>query len=571
MSQPLPRPADPTPNWSTSMPDWEARILNGRSLVPDLPLYRDEAERGLRVFKRLRVPDLIGTPTLAEACGPWFLEIAAALFGAYDPATHIRRIQEFFLCIPKKNSKSSYGGALMLAALIMNRRPEAEFNLIAPTITIAQIAFDQAEKTIKLDPELDKLFQTRGHIRTIEHRVSGAKLAIKAADTDVITGGKSVGTMIDETHVFAAKSKAAAIFVELRGALTARPDGFLFQTTTQSKEPPSGVFAAELKTARAVRDGTLDLPLLPVIYEYPRAMLKERRWRDRTTWHIVNPNLGRSVREDFLARELERAELEGVAQLALVASQHLNVEIGVGLSTDGWAGADHWIRGAAPELTLEDLLARSEVVTIGIDGGGLDDLLGLAVIGRERETRAWLAWAHALISPEGLERRKANRPKYDGFIADGDLTVVEALPDDLAWIRDTVERIKDTGLLAKVGADPAGLGGIVDVLAEIEVTEDADLLTGVPQGIRLMNAAKTVERKLVDGSFRHPGSRLLAWCAGNAKVRATSTAMLIERAASGYGKIDPLMALFNAAHLMSFNPIVAPALSVPEGYEVPVA
>jgi phage terminase large subunit-like protein len=30
--------------------------------------------------------------------------------------------------------------------------------------------------------------------------------------------------------------------------------------------------------------------------------------------------------------------------------------------------------------------------------------------------------------------------------------------------------------------------------------------------------------------------------------------MLIERAASGLGKIDPLMALLNAAHLMSLNP-----------------
>jgi len=46
----------------------------------------------------------------------------------------------------------------------------------------------------------------------------------------------------------------------------------------------------------------------------------------------------------------------------------------------------------------------------------------------------------------------------------------------------------------------------------------------------------------------------MAWCAGNARTRATSTARMIERAASGYGKIDPLMALFNAAHLMGMNP-----------------
>jgi phage terminase large subunit-like protein len=51
---------------------------------------------------------------------------------------------------------------------------------------------------------------------------------------------------------------------------------------------------------------------------------------------------------------------------------------------------------------------RSEVVNISIDGGGLDDLLGVALIGREKTTKRWLGWAHALISDTGIERRKAN-------------------------------------------------------------------------------------------------------------------------------------------------------------------
>ena len=54
------------------------------------------------------------------------------------------------------------------------------------------------------------------------------------------------------------------------------------------------------------------------------------------------------------------------------------------------------------------MLDRSEAVVVGIDGGGLDDLLGIAVIGREAETKTHLAWTHALISPEGLTGRKAN-------------------------------------------------------------------------------------------------------------------------------------------------------------------
>ncbi|MCK1322137.1 terminase large subunit [Bradyrhizobium sp. 156] len=540
--------------WSTACPDWERRILAGRPLVPELPLFKSEAERGLRYFRQLRIPDLFGTPTLAEACGEWFFPIVGALFGCYDPKLNVRMIQEYFLLIPKKNAKSSNGGAVMVVALLMNRRPSAEFLLIAPTKEIADIAFKQASGTILLDPVLAKKFHIQRHIRLITYRTTGATLQIKAADTDVITGSKATGTMIDETHVFAKKSNAADVFVELRGALTARPDGFLFQTTTQSKAPPIGVFKTELDMARRVRDGSIDLPLLPILYELPSRLTKDGGWKDRALWPLVNPNMGRSVNEEFLAREILKAEEDGPAQLALIASQHFNVEIDQGLRSDGWAGANLWPRGAEKGLTLAEVIRRSEVLTVGLDGGGLDDLLGVFVLGREKGTGIWLGWAHAFISPEGWERRKANRTIYQDFIKDGDLTLVERLPDDVAAVVDIVKQCLDSGKLAKVGADPAGLGSIVDELAKIGVTQEAELLVGVRQGVALMGAIKTVERKLADGSFKHGGRRMMAWCAGNAIVQATGTGMRIARDASGYGKVDPLMAGFDAVAEMSLNP-----------------
>ena len=43
---------------------------------------------------------------------------------------------------------------------------------------------------------------------------------------------------------------------------------------------------------------------------------------------------------------------------------------------------------------------------------------------RERDTRRWMLWAHALISPEGLDRRKASAALYQDFARDGDLVLV---------------------------------------------------------------------------------------------------------------------------------------------------
>lgn len=541
-------------SWDTSCPDWADRIMSGRSLVPTLPLFEAEAAKGLRIFKRLKVPDIKGTPTLAEACGPWYFPIVEAIFGSYDPTTDRRIVQEYFKLIPKGNAKSSYGGAVMVTALIVNRRPQAEFLLIAPTKEIADIAFKQASGTIRADVELDKLFHIQRHIRLITHRKTGATLQIKAADTDVITGSKAVGTMIDETHVFAKKPAAADIFVELRGALAKRPDGFLFQTTTQSKAPPSGVFKTELTTARAVRDGKIRLPLLPVLYELPADIAANDGWKNRRYWPMVNPNLGRSVNETFLVDELRKAEEQGLEQIVLLASQHFNVEIGLGLHTDRWPGAEFWASRADASLTYETVLDRSEVVIVGIDGGGLDDLFGLAVLGRCKMTKNWLLWSHAWCHEGVLQRRKSIASRLRDFAADGDLTIVDDALGDISAIVGIVEDIKDRGLLGGVAVDPAGLGEFVDAMAAIDVTQENKLLSGVGQGYRMMNALKTAERRLANGTLQHGGSGLMAWCVANLKIEPTATAIRATKMNAGDAKIDPAMSMFDAVDLMALNP-----------------
>lgn len=516
----------------------------------------------MRIFSRLRVPDMPGTPRYGEISRPWVLDLVRAIFGSFDPRLKKRMLREFFLMVPKKNGKSAIAAAIIVTAAISNERPEAELLLIAPTKKIADIAYKQAAGIVRLDKELAKIFHCQTHLRQITHRNTGATIAIKAADTDVITGSKATYSLIDETHVFAERSRANEVFTEIRGALAARSDGFLLQITTQSKRPPVGVFETELKTARDVRDGKVQLPLLPVLYELPEPASADGGWMDEQTWPLVNPNLGASVDVDFLRDELVKAERNGAAELALLASQHFNVQIGLALRSDGWAGTRVWDRGIEHGLSLEKLLDRSEIVTVGIDGGGLDDLLGVAVIGRERGTKRWLSWAHALISDIGMERRKGNTEQYLKFERDGDLTRFAYVPpseeiadaENIRFVVDLVRRIKDRGLLAQVGVDAAGIGAIVDALAAIGVTQDAEKLDAVRQGISLMGAIKTIEIKLADYSFRHGDSAMMRWCVGNLRIVPTPTAMRAARDESGYGKIDPLMALFNAAHLMALNP-----------------
>jgi phage terminase large subunit-like protein len=396
-------------------------------------------------------------------------------------------------------------------------------------------------------------FHVQEHLKRITYRPTGAFLKVKSFDPKIVTGTKPSGVLLDELHVIAEAPDADRVLGQIRGGLISQPEGFLVTITTQSERAPSGVFLAELLKARKVRDGALAAPILPVLYEFP----PDVDWRDPTHWHMVTPNAGRSVTVERLIPDHDAAVEAGEAELRRWASQHLNVEIGLGLRSDSWAGAEYWEARADPTLTLDEVLARSEVCTIGIDGGGLDDLLGLAVLGRCKTTRRWLhcgrAWAHPVV----LERRRSLAARLQDFASAGELGLVEEIGGDIAELVAIVTRVSEGRRLPDqhgIGMDPAGIGSILDALTNAGIANDQ--VVGVSQGWRLGGAIKTVERRLADRTLLHGGSGLLAWCVGNAKVEPRGNAILITKQASGTAKIDPLMALFNAAELMGRNPNV---------------
>jgi len=551
--------------WDLSCTDWWQRLQSGRSLVPDLPLTED-GDRAVRIFNKLRLADVPGTPTMEEAGGEWFRDIVRAMFGCIDPATRQRMIRELFALVPKKNSKTTDGALLMVTALLMNRRPRASFVMTAPVQDVAQLAFDAAAGAIELDEVLAKKFHVRHHLKTILHRETKAELEIMTFDPAVLTGQKiSGGALIDELHVCAKMTKAPKAMRQIRGGMLPFPESFLAFITTQSDEPPVGVFAEELEKARGIRDGKREGAMLPVLFEFPREVQesRERQWEDPALWSMVTPNLGKSITLDRLKADHADAKATSEAEMRVWASQHLNVQIGLALASAGWSGAEFWESCGDPTLTLDELLERSEVAVVGIDGGGLDDLLGLAVIGRERNTRRWLHWAHAWAHEIALERRKEIEPKLCDFQRAGDLSIVASPGEDVEQLADIVCRVRDAGLLPEkhaIGVDAAGIGAIVDELTSPERGITLDQVIAVSQGWKLNGAIKTAERALAGGDLTHGAQPLMAWAAGNAKVVPVGNAVTITKQASGSAKIDPLMATFNAVTLMALNPEAAASL-----------
>lgn len=550
---------------STACLDWAERIVNRESLINFPPLFPDEADAGLSILRELRLVDVLGHPKIGDIARPWLLDFAAHVFGSYDPESGRRLISEYFLLVSKKNSKSTTAASVMLSILLRNWRDSAEYLIIAPTVEIATCSFNPTRDMIKSNEELSDLMQIQEHLRQIKHRQTGATLKIVAGDSETVGGKKATGVLLDEAWLWGKNAKAENMLREACGGLAARPEGFVIWLTTQSDEAPAGIFKQKLDYARGVRDGRIDdNSFMPILYEFPDHILKLKETlgvREFFTKYayITNPNLGASVDQCFLDREFKKSEEAGNESMAGFLSKHLNIEMGMSLKSQNWAGAQFWEAAISPEpITLEYLIDRSEVIEFGCDGGGLDDLLGASAVGRDKETGIWLMWFHAWCHEIALKRRKSEASKYRDFERDGDLTIVSEVEQGIKEVGDIVRKLDDTGLLDRIGVDPSGTGLIADELEngdECGVGKiDHDRIVGISQGWRLNSAIKTMEVKVASKSILHSGSRLMQWCVGNAKVEPKGNAILITKQASGTGKIDPLMAGLSAIAILAMNP-----------------
>ncbi len=444
--------------------------------------------------------------------------------------------------------------------------------IVSPSLSASDMSFDQAERMINRMPDLARIFRPRSHIREIEDLRNGSTLKIKTFDEKIVTGQIPAGALIDEIHLLGKNAKAAKVLGQLTGGMLPKPNAFVITITTQSDDEPAGVFKDNLRIARNVRDGKVKLPWLPLLYEFPAEMQANDAWRDRKLWHIVNPNIGRSLTIEGIQELYEEAQEKGDTEIRRWASQHLNIQIGIGMKADGWVGGDYWLETTDPELSgldpmdaLDAMLDRCEVAVVGIDGGGLDDLLGLCVIGREKGTRRWLIWCRAWCHKIVLKRRNEIAQKLLDLDKSGWLKIVpDKSNDDIKEMADIIEWVRDRNLMPEkmgIGCDPAGITDIVDELElrGFEVGEEGEIkdIVEIKQGYMLNDVIKTTERRLEQNRAAHDDSPLMTWCVANAKTELKSNIQMITKQVSGTAKIDPVMAMLNAAKLMSKNPEAA--------------
>jgi phage terminase large subunit-like protein len=547
----------PADLWTFAQPDWEKRLRN-RQMPVDLSKLRPHlnharVERAGAILDRLVLPDVPGQPTLDTAMGPWFREISEVIAGSLLDDGRAR-ITDVLIEVAKKNSKTSYSAALMLALMLMSPRPRASFVLVGPTLEIAQLAFQQISGMVHASPELSSILHVREHIRTIEHRKSGCTLASKSFDVRIATGSRPAAILLDESWLLKG-ADAARIIGQLRGGQASIEEGIMITISTQSDVAAAGYWRTELQKARAVRDGEITLPgYLPILYEPPRDIAADKeKLSDPKTWAMCNPNLDKSVSMDWLKRSYAEAVASGDDEVRRWLSQHTNAETTTyAAGENAWGGAEVWADHGSPDnMTFDQIINECSACYFGFDGGGGDDITSLSVIGQFEGSEEWHCATRGWVWPVALERRKSIAGQLQDYVSQGDLNIVQP-GEDLIQIGQIIETSLDNDNFIGVGVDPAGIAtDLANHLSDV-CGVDRDRIIAVRQGYFLRAGWLAMERRLRQGQMFHPAQPMLDWMVSNT-LQDASTGLVTKKIA-GVGKIDGIMAMASAAMVVLDGP-----------------
>jgi len=263
----------------------------------------------------------------------------------------VRRYNEVFLYVPRKNGKTSAFGAIpSLLSIYVDPEKRSQNFCCAADVEQAALNFRHASYMVEQNPKLlNKLTQgrVRHGSRYMEHN-NGRTLKVLSSIAETKHGLSPNYVGVDEVH---AHSNRELIDVMVTGTAS-RSSPLVFYTTTADYDRPS-VCNDLYKRSKTLAQGLHSDPnLLPIIYE---AQITDD-WEDPKVWEMANPNFRVSVNEKYFKKEINRVK-NSPKLLNRFLRLHLNIKTTVETS---WIYPYVW-SGTNPKYSAVDLLSTEEI------------------------------------------------------------------------------------------------------------------------------------------------------------------------------------------------------------------
>jgi phage terminase large subunit-like protein len=453
----------------------------------------------------------------------WQRQIVWDVYG-WRNAGGLRRYREVFIALPRKNGKTTFIAAVSVLLFLFDDEPAGHVYAAAGNAEQATVVFSEARAMILASPDLAR------HVEPFKRQMWCPS---KAASYQVLTksgltkhGLNPYATIKDELHTW----KDKLLWEALRTGQGTRRQPIDISITTAGYDRKSLCFE-QWTYARKVRDGVIqNSAFLPVLFE----AAPEDDWRDPAIWARVNPSLGVTIKESFLAAECKRAQ-EQPGYENTFRQLYLNQWTE---QASRWLSLALWDANAGE---IDRAALRGRRCTAALDLAHVNDLSSLVLTFDPVEPGGVYDILPFFWVPEEniRARSRKDRVPYDVWAREGLIRATPGEVTDFDFIREDIFALLDEFQISEMAYDPWSAHLLVQQLMH----------EGVPmiefrQGFRSMSpAALETERLLISRRLNHGGNPVLRWMASNVAVLKDPAGNIKPDKASSTERIDGIVAL----------------------------
>lgn len=452
----------------------------------------------------------------------WQRNIVRDIFG-WKRRDGSRKFRTVYIEVPRKNGKSTLSAGIALILLFADDEPGAQVFSAAADRDQAAIVFQTARAMVEDSPALNRMAEI--FKRSIVVSSTRSVYRVLSADAFTKHGLNAHGIIFDELHA----QPNRELWDVLTTSTGARRQPMVVGITTAGYDRNSICWEIH-EYARQVKAGAIvDETFYGAIF----AADEDDDWTAPSTWAKANPNLGVSIRLDYLQTECEKAKNMPAYQNTF-RRLHLNQWTS---QETRWLDMRLW-DACGTAFDPESLSGRR--CYAGLDLASTTDIAALALVfPPETEDEPFHVVVEMFVPEEGLvDRGRRDRVPYEAWVRDGWLTATPGNVIDYDVIRRTLNELAEVYQIEEVAFDRWGA-----TLISQQLTDDGFTMVQFGQGFASMSApTKELLNLVLAGKVRHGGHPVLRWMADNLVVDQDAAGNVKPNKAKSRTKIDGIVA-----------------------------
>ena len=364
---------------------------------------------------------------------PWQQFVIAAIYGFYIKETDERLVKYVYIEIARKNGKTAFAAGLSLYHLIADGEMDAEVDLAANSKEQAKIAFKFCSQFAKgIDPKGKDLVSFRDKVK-FEKMLS--LLQVFAADDSKLDGFNASMYLIDEYH--AAKNTGLKDVLQSSQGMRDNPMAVIITTAGFDKLGPCYQYR---EMCTEVLSGLKENDALFAAVFSPD---EGDDWRNPETWQKSNPNLGVTVKPQYLQTQVQSA-INAPSEEVGIKTKNFNIWCD---SETVWI-PDHYILQASANLNFEQF--RDMDCYAGIDLSSTSDLTCADFM---FPTKDKYYFKTLYYLPEAALQEKRFKDLYGEWRRQGLITITPGNVTDYDYILNDIMRIREIVFIQKIAYD----------------------------------------------------------------------------------------------------------------------